>query len=86
MAREPESESAEASTTVCRTILFMAISYFAVPPDAAEPRTIRSVPFGGTNVKAVSLKDGARFQVMVEVYCGRASSVSVVRIILRGSG
>jgi hypothetical protein len=31
------------------------------------------------------LYDGARFQVMTDVYCGRSASVVVVITILRGS-
>src|SRR5690348_663786 len=36
--------------------------------------TTRPKSFGGTTLNAASLKDGARFQVNVATYCGRASS------------
>src|SRR6187431_799069 len=58
----------------------------AAPDYLRSWNTTRPKSLGGTTLNAASLKDGARFQVNVATYCGRASSVNVVSTSFRGSG
>ena len=60
-------------------------SYRSDVPPGCSLNAILRASAGGSNLNAASLYDGARFQVMTDVYCGRSASVVVVITILRGS-
>src|SRR6185295_13877563 len=79
-ARQDTSESR-------RTRLRHVVCLVMAAPDCLRSwNTTRPKSLGGTTLNAASLKDGARFQVNMATYCGRASSVNVVSTSLRGRG
>src|SRR5262245_45608474 len=61
--------------------MVMATPCYLRPWNTTRPKSL-----AGTTLNAASLKDGARFQVKVAAYCGRASSVNVVSTSFRGRG
>src|SRR5882672_5635514 len=59
--------SAKTRMVAVRNMRVMVIPYFAFESNGTFP-----APAGGVNLNASSSNDGARFQLSVAVYCGRA--------------